>query len=128
MCTKARFFVCEHCKNIIGLIKDSGVNVVCCGEKMKELKANTVDASAEKHVPEVTVEGNKVTVKVGSVTHPMLEEHFIEWIYLVTKQGVQRKCLKPGDEPVATFALAEDDEVVEAYEFCNLHSLWKKEL
>lgn len=126
MC-KTKFVICRTCGNLVEMIEDSGVNMVCCGEEMEELTANTVDAAQEKHVPVVEKEGNKVTVKVGSVTHPMAEEHYIQWIYLVTKQGVQRKCLNPGEEPAATFALVEGDEVVAAYEYCNLHGLWKKE-
>ncbi|WP_326910496.1 desulfoferrodoxin [Sedimentibacter sp. MB31-C6] len=126
MC-KTKFVICRTCGNLVEMIEDSGVNMVCCGEEMEELTANTVDAAQEKHVPVVEKEGNKVTVKVGSVTHPMAEEHYIQWIYLVTKQGFQRKCLNPGEEPAATFALVEGDEVVAAYEYCNLHGLWKKE-
>lgn len=127
MCNKGRFYVCKTCGNLVGLINEGGGKLVCCGKEMEELVPNTVDAATEKHVPVIEVEGNKVTVKVGSVTHPMLPEHFIQWIYLVTKQGAQRKCLAPGEEPVAVFALAEGDEVQAAYEFCNLHGLWKKE-
>jgi superoxide reductase len=110
------------------MIHNSGVKIVCCGEPMEELTTNTVDAAQEKHVPEVAVEGNKVSVKVGSVAHPMLPEHYIQWIFLETKQGIQRKCLEPGQEPVAVFALAEGDEAVAAYDYCNLHGLWKKEV
>jgi superoxide reductase len=127
MCNKGKFYVCKTCGNLVGLIQEGGGKLVCCGKEMEELVPNTVDAATEKHVPVIEVEGNKVTVKVGSVTHPMLPEHFIQWIYLVTKQGAQRKCLAPGEEPVAVFALAEGDEVEAAYEFCNLHGLWKKE-
>jgi superoxide reductase len=127
MCSKGKFYVCKTCGNLVGLIQEGGGKLVCCGKEMEELVPNTVDAATEKHVPVIEVEGNKVTVKVGSVTHPMLPEHFIQWIYLVTKQGAQRKCLAPGEEPVAVFALAEGDEVEAAYEFCNLHGLWKKE-
>jgi superoxide reductase len=118
-----RFFKCKHCGNIIGMIFASGVPVVCCGEEMEELVPNTVDASREKHVPVVTVEGDRVTVKVGSVPHPMLEEHYIMWVYLQTEKGGQRKAFKPGDEPTAVFALV-DDKPVAAYEYCNLHGLW----
>lgn len=119
-----RFFICKHCGNIIGLIHASGAPVSCCGEHMTELIPNTVDAAQEKHVPVITVDGNKVTVQVGSVVHPMLDSHYIQWIYLETKHGGQRKALKPGDKPVATFIL-EDDEPVAAFEYCNLHGLWK---
>ena len=89
---------------------------------------NTTDGAQEKHVPVVSVDGNIVTVTVGSVAHPMLEAHYIEWIMLETEQGRQRKVLKPGDAPVAKFALTEDDKPVAAYEYCNLHGLWKADI
>lgn len=120
-----KFYRCEHCGNIIAYVKSSGVPVVCCGEKMKELVPGTTDAAVEKHVPVYTVEGNVVTVKVGSVAHPMLEEHSIEWIALQTNKGNQRKVLKPGEAPEARFYLAEGEEVEAVYEYCNLHGLWK---
>ena len=122
-----KFYVCEHCGNIITFVKDAGVPVMCCGEKMKELVPGTTDAAQEKHVPVIEQDGQKVVVKVGSLEHPMLEEHYIEWIILETKKGYQKVDLKPGDEPKAEFMLTEDDEVVAAYEFCNLHKLWKKD-
>jgi superoxide reductase len=122
-----KFYVCAHCGNIIAYAHESGVPVVCCGEKMKELVPNTVDAAKEKHVPVISVNGNTVSVAVGSVAHPMAAEHFIEWIALETVQGNQRKVLKPGDKPEAVFALAEGDSVVAAYAYCNLHGLWKAE-
>ena len=116
---KQRFFICKHCGNLIAMVKDTGVPVVCCGEKMH-------DASMEKHVPVYTVEGSTVHVKVGEVEHPMLPEHYIEWISIQTKQGNQRKELHPGEKPEVCFALCEGDEVEAAYAYCNLHSLWKK--
>ena len=119
---------CKHCGNIIAHIKDSGVRCVCCGEKMEELVPNTTDAAGEKHVPVVSIEGNLVTVSVGSVAHPMLDAHYIEWIMIETAQGRQRKTLKPGDEPKAVFALVYGDTVTAAYEYCNLHGLWKAEV
>ncbi|WP_302299771.1 desulfoferrodoxin family protein [Phascolarctobacterium faecium] len=119
-----KFYICKHCGNMIGMIKSSGVNVVCCGDPMTELKPNTVEASQEKHLPVVTVEGNSVKVKVGSVEHPMTEEHHIAWIYLETEQGGQRKKLAVGSKPEAEFALAGGDKVVGVYEYCNLHGLW----
>lgn len=119
-----KFYICKHCGNMIGMIKSSGVNVVCCGDPMTELKPNTVEASQEKHLPVVTVEGNTVKVKVGSVEHPMTEEHHIAWIYLETEQGGQRKKLAVGSKPEAEFALAGGDKVVGVYEYCNLHGLW----
>lgn len=120
-----RFFICEHCGNIIAMVRDSGVPVVCCGEKMKEIIPGTTDAAVEKHVPVYTVEGNTVHVTVGAVEHPMQPEHYIEWISLQTRQGNQRKALKPGDAPKACFAICEGDEVEAVYAYCNLHSLWK---
>ena len=120
-----KFFVCEHCGNIIAYVKDSGVPVMCCGQKMKEIIPGTVEASTEKHIPVVSVEGNVVKVTVGAVEHPMAEEHFIEWIAVHTKQGNQRKTLKPGEKPAARFALVEGDEFISAYAYCNLHGLWK---
>lgn len=123
-----RFFVCRHCGNMVGMLKSSGVPMICCGEKMEELVPNTVDAATEKHVPVVEVKGNQVKVTIGSVIHPMLEEHHIEWIYLDTNQGGQRKSLEIGKEPVATFALAEGEKPLAAYEFCNIHGLWKTDI
>lgn len=122
-----RFYRCNHCGNIIGVIHNAGVPMICCGEKMEELVANTVDAAKEKHVPAVTKDGNLIHVEVGSIAHPMEEKHYIQWIYLQTKKGGQRKSLSPGEEPKASFALV-DDEVVAVYEYCNLHGLWKTEL
>ncbi|MBR4015181.1 MAG: desulfoferrodoxin [Anaerotignum sp.] len=123
-----RFFKCSHCKNIIVMVEDKGVPVVCCGEKMQEMKANTSDGAFEKHVPAVTVEGNTVKVVVGDVAHPMLEEHHIAWVYLQTGVGGQLKYLDPTGVPEAVFALAEGEKAVAVYEYCNLHGLWKKDL
>ena len=118
------FYKCAHCGNIIAHLQDSGVRCVCCGEEMKPLVPNTSDGAGEKHVPVISVEGNIVTVTVGSVEHPMLEVHYIAWIILETRQGRQRKTLKPGEKPVAKFTLTEGDAVVAAFEYCNLHGLW----
>ena len=120
-----KFYRCEHCGNIITFLHNAGVPVQCCGQKMTELVPGTVDASLEKHVPVVETQGSLVKVKVGAAVHPMVEEHFIQWIALETEQGNQRKTLKPGQEPVAVFALTPGDKVVAAYEYCNLHGLWK---
>lgn len=122
-----KFFRCKHCGNLVGMIHDSGAPLTCCGEEMQELVANSTDAATEKHVPVVTVEGDTVHVTVGSVEHPMTEAHYIQWIYLKTEKGGQRKCLTPSDKPQASFKLA-DDKLVAVYEYCNLHGLWVKEL
>ncbi len=119
------FYKCGHCGNIITYMNNKGVAVMCCGEKMSKLEPNTTDAANEKHVPVITQEGNKVTVSVGAIAHPMLEEHFIEWIVLETKKGSMIANLKPGTEPKAEFLLTANDEVVSAFEYCNLHGLWK---
>ena len=120
-----KFYRCEVCGQIIAIVDKKACPVMCCGKPMKEIVPGTTDAAVEKHVPVVEVDGNNVTVKVGSVAHPMLPEHYIEWVAIQTKQGNQRKALNPGDEPVASFALCDGDEVEAAYAYCNLHSLWK---
>ncbi len=122
------FYRCEHCGNIVIKLTDKGVPVVCCGEPMKKLEPGATDGAFEKHVPAVTVDGSKVTVQVGEVEHPMLEEHFIQWIVLETAQGYQVKKLNAGDKPVAEFIVSDGDKAVAAYEYCNLHGLWVKEI
>ena len=122
-----KFYICEHCGNIIGMINDSGAPVVCCGQKMKALEAGVVEASHEKHIPVVSIDGNIVTVTVGSVEHPMSSEHSILWVYLETDKGGQRKSLEVGAAPVVSFALA-DERPIAAYAYCNLHGLWKTEI
>ncbi len=120
-----KFYICEHCGNMIAMVKDSGVPVMCCGQKMTEIVPGTTDAAVEKHVPVWEVRDNKVFVTVGAAEHPMLPEHYIEWIAVHTRQGNQRKTLQPGEAPKACFALCEGDEVLAVYAYCNLHSLWK---
>ena len=122
-----KFFYCEHCGNMVGMINDAGVPMMCCGKKMTKLEAGTVEASREKHIPVATVEGNTVKVEIGSVAHPMTEEHSIVWVYLQTNRGGQRKNLLPGEAPAVTFALA-DETPVSVYAYCNLHGLWKADL
>ncbi len=127
MCENSRFYICERCGNIVGMIHSSGVNPVCCGQKMTKLEAGTVEASREKHIPVVSVDGNTVKVSVGSVAHPMTEEHSITWVYLQTDRGGQRKCLSVGEAPEVTFALT-DEKPVAVYAYCNLHGLWKADI
>ena len=119
-----KFYRCNHCGQIVAIVKKTGVPVVCCGEAMQEIIPGTSDGAVEKHVPVYEVKDGKVFVTVGSVAHPMLEEHFIEWVAIQTKFGNQRKALKPGDEPKVCFALCEGDEVEAVYEYCNLHGLY----
>ena len=123
----AKFYICEKCGNIVEKHENSGVPVVCCGQKMTELVAGTVEASREKHIPVVEVGEGVVTVTVGSVLHPMTEEHLISWVYLETDRGSQKKLLSASDSPVVKFALA-DEKPVDVYAWCNLHGLWKTEI
>ena len=109
---KAKFYLCRHCGNLVGMIHDAGVPLMCCGEK---------------HLPVVIVEDGVVHVKVGSAAHPMIPEHFIQWVYVQTKNGGQRKALQPGEEPHVSFLLG-DDEPVAVYAYCNLHGLWMTEI
>ena len=122
-----KFYICEKCGNIVGMIHNGGVPMMCCGQKMAKLEAGVVEASHEKHIPVVTVEGNTVRVNVGSVTHPMSEEHHIAWVYLQTNRGGQRKCLDFNGAPEVIFALA-DETPVAVYAYCNLHGLWKADI
>ena len=121
-----KFFKCKHCGNVIVKTVDSGVPVVCCGEKMEELVAKTVDASQEKHVPVVTkVDDCTIKVNVGSVEHPMTPAHQISFIYVETEKGGQ--LVELTDKPEAVFCTCADKPVA-VYEYCNLHGLWKTEL
>ena len=100
---------------------------MCCGKKMTKLEAGVVEASHEKHIPVVSVEGNTVKVTIGSIEHPMAEEHSILWVYLQTDKGGQRKCLEVGKAPCVIFALS-DEKPLAAYAYCNLHGLWKTDI
>ncbi len=125
----ARFFRCAGCGNFVMFVDEkTACTPKCCGETMAELEPNTTDAAQEKHVPDVKVDGQVVTVQVGSTAHPMLEEHHIQFVYLETQKGGQIRYLKAGDEPKAVFVCAEGDAPVAVYEYCNLHGLWKKSL
>ena len=123
----SKFYVCPHCGNLVEMVNDAGVKPVCCGQSMNELVPNTVEASGEKHKPDVKVENGVVSVNVGSVNHPMEEVHWIEWVQLNTDKGSQRKFLKPGEAPNVSFLLGEDKPLA-VYAYCNLHGLWMTEL
>lgn len=127
MCSKQKFFICKHCGNLIGLIENKGIPMICCGEKMTELIPNTVEASVEKHLPVLSALGNKIEVTIGSIHHPMEEAHHIDFVYVETECGGQRKCLKVGDTPKAIFSF-EEDKPKAVYSYCNLHGLWKTEI
>ena len=120
-----KFYRCKHCGQIIAIVKKTGAKIVCCGEEMEEIIPGSVDASLEKHVPVYEVNGNEVIVKIGSVDHPMIPEHYIEWVAIQTNNGNQRKTLKPNEAPVVKFALGEGDKVEAVYAYCNLHGLWR---
>jgi len=121
MAEKLQVYKCEVCGNIVEVLHGGAGELVCCGEAMKLYEANTVDAAKEKHVPviEKTAEGYKVTV--GSTAHPMVEEHYIEWIELIADRKAYRQFLKPGSVPVAQFCIKAAK--VTAREYCNLHGL-----
>ena len=127
MANNKKFYICEKCGNVVEMIHASGVNPHCCGQKMSVLEAGVVEASREKHIPEVEVLDGKVKVTVGSVIHPMSEEHSILWVYLETDKGGQRKNLEVGKEPVVSFAL-DNEKPIAVYAYCNIHGLWKKEI
>ncbi len=123
----AKFYVCRHCGNLIGIIHSAGVPMTCCGEAMKELVPNTAEAAGEKHLPVIHVEDGAVHVNVGAVNHPMAEEHYITWVYVETECGGMRHTFKPGDAPEYTFATG-DDKPIAVYAYCNLHGLWMTEV
>ena len=127
MCGEYKFLICKRCGKLAGVIIDTPAPTMCCGEAMSELIPNTVEASAEKHLPVVKAEGDRVSVNVGSAAHPMDEAHHISWIYLLTQNGGQRKCLQAGGPPEAEFILT-DSQAVAAFAYCNLHGLWKTDI
>jgi len=122
-----KFYICPHCRNTVEMIYDTDIKLFCCAEEMQELVPNTVEASGEKHIPAVKVGEGKVEVNVGSVDHPMVNVHWIEWVQLVTDKGSYRKWLNPGDAPNVKFLLSEEKPIA-VYAYCNLHGLWKTEL
>lgn len=123
-----KIYRCNICGNIVHHLNDSGVRVVCCGEEMKLLELKTEEMVGEKHKPVVEVNKNEVKVVVGEVLHPMSKEHLIEWIVLLTDQGVRVNHLTAEDSPETTFALLEGEKVLEVFEYCNLHGLWSTKL
>jgi superoxide reductase len=118
-----QIYKCNVCGNVVEVVNAGKGTLVCCGEDMKLLTENTTDAAREKHVPVIEKAGNKVTVSVGSVLHPMEEKHFIQFIELMADGQIYRKMLKPGDTPKATFEVSASK--LSAREYCNLHGLWK---
>ncbi|MCL2045051.1 MAG: desulfoferrodoxin [Oscillospiraceae bacterium] len=127
MNSRQKFYICKKCGNLLGLIEDKGVPLVCCGENMHELVPNTEDASNEKHLPFVTASNDGIEVQVGSELHPMEEAHYISFVYVETESGGQRKILKIGETPKTSFCFV-NDKPIAVYAYCNLHGLWKTEL
>ncbi len=125
---KDKFYYCPICKNFFGVIHDSNVTPICCGKPMQVIEANSTEAAVEKHIPVVEIKDGVCHVVVGSVLHPMVEEHWIDWVMVATTLGRHRLVLRPGQEPKVDLKLAEKEEVLRVYAHCNLHGLWVKEL
>jgi superoxide reductase len=122
-----KFLICKICGNMTEFINRKNGNIICCGERMSELVPNTVDASVEKHKPVATISGDILNVAVGSVPHPMQDEHHITFVYVETKNGNQHKSLKIGEEPKLAFNFS-NDKPIAVYAYCNLHGLWKTDI
>ena len=120
-----KFYICKKCKTMVALVKKGHCIPSCCGDEMTEIIPGEVEASKEKHIPVIDIKGDLVTITVGAVDHPMIPEHFIEWISIETNLGNQRKTLEPNEAPVRTFKLLEGEKLISAYAYCNLHGLWK---
>ncbi len=123
MSQQKEVYKCEICGNIIEVLHSGAGKLICCGKEMKLFRENTVDAAVEKHVPVIEKKGNTVTIKVGSVEHPMEEKHYIEFIEVMTDSKIYRQYLKPGEKPAATFEIV--GNIAIAREYCNIHGLWK---
>lgn len=120
---------CPICGNIITFLGSKKEAVVCCGRPMEKMVPNTVDGVEEKHVPVISVTGDKeLSVQIGAVLHPMIPEHYIEWILCVTDQGVHIRYLEPHTEPTAVLHLARDESARSIYAYCNIHGLWIKRI
>jgi superoxide reductase len=126
MTNERKFFRCTHCGNLVSFIHNTGMPLMCCGTKMAELTPNTSDGAVEKHVPVAKRDDCMLSVTVGSVPHPMTEEHYIAWIIAADSDRTQRVTLSSGQEPTADFCLCEDP--VKVYAYCNLHGLWEAQL
>lgn len=120
-----KFYQCKTCNSIYTLIQDPVNTLKCCGSPLSEIVPNSTNASLTKHIPVVERYNDHLIVKVGYEAHPMLEEHYIEWIVVETTNGYQLKNLHPGEEPLAEFILAKNEELLTAYAYCNIHKLWQ---
>jgi len=117
------FYYCERCGNLVAVLQGTNGQLSCCGQPMKKLIAGAVDAAKEKHVPEISISNGELMVTVGAVEHPMVDEHFIQWIALVNGNRIEVHKLFAGQAPKTTFNGAEEGTI---YAYCNLHGLWKK--
>lgn len=125
MTKKSQIYKCNVCGNIIEVLHEGADALVCCGQPMQLMAENIIDASKEKHIPVIERNEEGVIIKVGSETHPMTEEHFIEWIEISTEKGESKKFLKPGEEPEAMFPVKAEN--IKSRCYCNIHGLWKSE-
>jgi len=123
MTQRLQIYKCEVCGNVVEVLHEGAGELVCCGQPMKLMKENSVDAAQEKHVPVIEKTDDGIKVKVGSVPHPMVEEHYIEWIELIADGQAYRQFLNPGETPEAVFKI--EAQNITAREYCNLHGLWK---
>ena len=126
MC-ESRFYFCEKCGNLAGMIHSTGVPMYCCGEKMIHLDPLTSDQGAEKHLPSVKKDGDRLKVDIGEIPHPMEKDHYISWVYLQTDRGGHRKCIATGDKPTVTFITCSETPIA-VYAYCNRHGLWKTDI
>lgn len=124
-----KFYRCNTCGQIFSTIVDKNITPVCCNTQMEEIKARTNEEGLnEKHIPVYRYDKNNVIIEIGSTLHPMNDDHYIEWVVLVTNKGKQKRELKPGNSPRVIFNLDKDENIKEIYAYCNIHSLWKKEV
>ena len=127
MSEERKFFRCAICGQLVGVIQSGAGTLVCCGQPMSKLVPGASDAAKEKHIPVVTRDGDLIRVRVGSVEHPMINEHYIQWIYVYTEKGGYRRALQPGEAPEAVFCMG-GEEPIAVYEYCSLHGLWMNAL
>ncbi len=124
---KADYYYCNLCRKTICITDDTNIPTLCCGKRMEKLVPNTSDGAHEKHVPVVNQVGRNVTISVGSAPHPMLEEHYIEWVTLVTDKGIYTHYLQPSDSPETNFTLQPEETLEKVFAYCNIHGLWQNE-
>ena len=122
MTKRLEVYKCEICGNIVEVLQEGEGQLVCCGQPMTPLKPKIEDQGKEKHVPVINESPGHLTIKVGSISHPMEDNHYIKWIEVITDEGVEKKFLKPGQPPEAPFEIK--GKIVEVRDYCNIHGLW----